>query len=72
MKLPTYYNDEAKEAIMQVVHSERDRQILFRHYIDGRGIEELADEFFLSDSQIKRIIRRHRADIFAYARRNQK
>jgi DNA-directed RNA polymerase specialized sigma24 family protein len=71
MRQEVYYNSDAREAILEVVHNERDREILLRRYIDGRTIEELADEFYLSVSQIKRILRRHRHAIFAYARRTK-
>ena len=47
------------------IHSERDRKILIRKYCDDRTIEQLAEEFDLSDSQIKRIIYKHSMTIFS-------
>lgn len=40
------------------IHSERDRAMLRRRLVDGIGIERLADEFSLSVSQTKRILKR--------------
>lgn len=41
------------------VHSDRDRQIVKRRWIDGMTYEQLSFEFDLSVSQIKRIIYRN-------------
>lgn len=42
------------------IYSQRDRAVLHRRFVDGVKIEPLAEEFDLSESQIKRIIRRGR------------
>lgn len=65
----TYTNDQAREAIMQTVHSERDRKILVRRFIDGICFEPLAEEFDMSVRQIKRIVLKHRDTVFNYVRK---
>lgn len=59
-----YTNSEIKEAIEERIHSERDRKILRRRYIDGLTYEKLAEEAELSVAQIKRIIYKNEAIIF--------
>lgn len=54
-----YTNSEIARAIDDRIHSERDRAILKRRYIDGICFEPLAEEFELSVAQIKRIIYKH-------------
>ena len=51
-----YTNSAMREAIEENVHSERDRLVLSRRFIDGVTFEHLAEEFDMSVSQIKRII----------------
>lgn len=45
------------------IYSQRDRDILHRRLVDGVKIEPLAEEFDLSVSQIKRIIRAGKATL---------
>lgn len=52
-----YLNDEIEYFIDQCVHSERDRKILKRKLIDGITFEALAEEFHLSVSRVKIIVR---------------
>ena len=59
-----YTNSEITEAINERIHSERDRALLKRRYIDGKTYEALAEEFDLSVSQIKRIIYKHEKNLF--------
>lgn len=49
-------NSEIRYLIDEYIHSERDRAILKRRYIDGICYEPLAEEFDLSTIQVKRII----------------
>lgn len=51
-----YTNTEISAAIDDLIHSERDRAILKRRYIDGICYEPLAEEFDLSVRQIRNII----------------
>ncbi len=59
-----YTNSRMIEVIEEYIHSERDRNLLKRRYIDGITYEKLADEFDISVAQVKRIIYRHENMIF--------
>ena len=52
----TYTNSEIAKLIDDLIHSERDRAILKRRYIDGIFFEPLAEEFGLSVRQTKNIV----------------
>ena len=54
-----YTNSEIEWLINEYIHSERDRRILKRRYIDGICFEPLAEEFDLSVRQIKNIVYKH-------------
>lgn len=58
-----YCNSEICGLIDEHIHSERDRAILKRRFIDGICYEPLAEEFSLSVAQIKRIIYKHESKI---------
>lgn len=62
----TYTNDQAREAIEQTIHSDRDRRILTRRIVDGVCYEPLAEEFDMSVRQIKRIVFKHHNTVFDY------
>ena len=51
-----YTNSEIQKAIDEFIHSERNRQILKRRFIDGKTYEGLAEEYDMSVAQVKRII----------------
>lgn len=59
-----YSNSDIAHTIAETVHSERDRMILLRRYVDGVRFEPLAEEFKLSVSQIKRIVYKYEKKIF--------
>lgn len=59
-----YTNSEIAEIIEEYVHSERDRAILKRRYIDGICFEPLAEEFDLSVRQIKNIVYKNEKVVF--------
>lgn len=59
-----YTNSRMIEVIDEYIHSERDRNLLKRRYIDGVTYERLAEEFDISVAQVKRIIYRHENVIF--------
>ena len=58
-----YTNSRIEHIIDEYVHSERDRAILKRRFIDGICYEPLAEEFNLSVSQIKRIVYKYERKI---------
>lgn len=72
MDKPVYYNWQIEEAINQVVHSERDRKLLRRRYIDGIIFEALAEEMDMSVIQCKRICKRYRRPLMAFVQALQK
>lgn len=53
-------NSQLCQAIAEHVHSDRDRRLLRRRFIDGQTYDELSVEFFLSRRQVARIIARAR------------
>lgn len=55
-----YTNTQITEKIMEHIHSERDRAILLRRYVDGITQERLAEEFALSVPGVKLILRKYR------------
>lgn len=61
-----YTNSQIAALIDEHIHSERDRQILKRRFIDGRCYEALAEEFDMSDRHIKRIIYKLQERLFKY------
>ena len=51
-----YTNSDISNLIDEHVHSERNRAILKRRYVDGIHYESLAEEFDMSVRQIKNIV----------------
>lgn len=60
-----YTNSQIRRIIEDFIHSERDRRILSRRFIDGITLEKLAEEQDLSVRQIKNIIYRNEKIIFS-------
>lgn len=61
-----YTNSQIAALIDEHIHSERDRAILKRRLIDGCCFEPLAEEFGMSDRQIKRIVYKLQERLFRY------
>lgn len=59
-----YKNSDLAAIIDNYIHSERDRLILKRRFIDGIYIAPLSEEFDLSERQVKNIIYRYENLIF--------
>lgn len=51
-----YTNSQISAVIDEYIHSERDRRILKRRFIDGICFEPLAEEEKLSVRQVKNIV----------------
>ena len=51
-----YTNSQIKALIIEYVHSQRDRKILYRRLVDGMTFDSLAEEFQMSSRQIKTIV----------------
>lgn len=61
-----YTNSQIRDIIAEYIHSEKERNILYRRLVDGITFERLAEEFEMSVSQIKRIIRRGSEAVFRH------
>lgn len=61
-----YTNSQIRDIIDEHIHSERDRAILKRRYIDGICYEPLAYEFNMSVRQIKNIVYKATNKIIKY------
>jgi AraC-like DNA-binding protein len=61
-----YTNSQICALIDEHIHSERDRRILRRRLVDGICFEPLAEEFDMSDKQIKRIVYKLQERLFRY------
>lgn len=61
-----YTNSQICALIDEHIHNERDRRILKRRLVDGVCFEPLAEEFDMSDRQIKRIIYKLQERLFKY------
>ena len=59
-------NSRIREVIWEYVQGERDRRIIERRLIDKIGLERLAEEFQLSDTQVKRIVKKWSIVIFRH------
>lgn len=62
----TYTNSQISQVIDEHIHSERDRKILKRRFIDGICYDPLAEEFELSVRQIKNIVYKSEKILFKY------
>ena len=61
-----YTNTKIKDIIDDYVHKERDRLILKRRFVDGICFEPLSEEFGLSVTQTKNIVRKYEYRIFSH------
>lgn len=61
-----YTNSRIREIIAEYIHSERDRALLSRRLIDGVTFEKLAEEFDMSDRQIRRIVYKLQEELFKH------
>lgn len=66
LKDKKYFNKDVEYYIEQVIHSQRDRNVLKRKLIDGLTFSELADEFNLSEDAVKKIVYKGAKEIFRY------
>ena len=61
-----YSNSQIRNVISEWIHNERDRHILERRLIDGVTFERLAEEFDMSDRQIKRLVYKLQETLFKH------
>lgn len=63
MMLKQLSNSHINDLIDEWIHSERDRKIMKRRFIDGICYESISEQFDLSVTQIKNIIYRHEKEL---------
>lgn len=63
-----YTNSGVVRVIDEYIHSERDRAIIKRRLIDGRTIEQLAEEFDRSPRAMQRKIAKLQSVVFLHMR----
>jgi AraC-like DNA-binding protein len=61
-----YTNSQIKKLILEHIHSARDRKLLYRRLVDGITFEKLAEEFQLSDRQVKTIVYKGETVLFKH------
>jgi len=61
-----YTNSQISAVIDEYIHSQRNRDILKRRYVDGITYERIAEEFDLSVRQTKTIIYKAEKTIFSH------
>lgn len=59
-------NSELERLIDEWLKSERNRKILKRRLIDGIHYEKIAEEFELTDRQIKTIVKKEKENILSH------
>lgn len=65
-KVKEYSNSQISAVIDEYIHSQRNRAILKRRYVDGITYERIAEEFDLSVRQTKTIIYKAENTIFSH------
>ena len=61
-----YTNSQISHVIDEHIHSERDRKILKRRFIDGIIFDQLAEEFDLSVRQVKNVVYKSEKTLLKY------
>lgn len=61
-----YTNSRISAVIDEYIHSQRNRAILKRRYVDGITYERIAEEFELSVRQVKNIVYRREDELFRH------
>ena len=61
-----YSNSQIRDVIAEWIHNERDRRILERRLVDGTTFERLAEEFDMSDRQMRRIVYKLQEQLFKH------
>ena len=65
METPKQYsNFRLREIVEEFIHSERDRRILVEKFCNRKTMDQIAEKYELSVSQVKRIITRDGEIVF--------
>ena len=65
-QIKEYTNSQMAYVISEYIHHERNRKILYRHFIDGITFEDLEKEFCLSTRRIKAIVAKEERVIWSH------
>ena len=65
-----YSNSRMIEIVKDYIHHSRDRRIMLHKYVEGDTLEKIAEDFDLSVSQVKRIIRKNSDIVFRHMKEN--
>lgn len=61
-----YSNSRMIEIVKDYIHHSRDRRIMLHKYVEGDTLEKIAEDFDLSVSQVKRIVRKNSDIVFRH------
>lgn len=61
-----YANSKFTEVVREYIHHERNREIMFLHFVQGCTYEELGARYHLSSKQISRICENNLEAILKY------
>ena len=61
-----YANSKFTEVVKEYIHHERNREIMFLHFVQGWTYEELGAKYQLSSKQISRICENNLEAILKY------
>lgn len=64
--MPEYSNTQMFNLIDDWIHNARDRRIMKDRLINGLSMETLADKYYLSVAQLKRIVEKNQEVLFSY------
>jgi len=61
-----YINSRFAEIVKEHIHNERNREILFLHFVQGKTLERIAEMYKLSPRHVARICSQNLAKISKY------
>lgn len=70
LKNINYTNSEISEVIEENIHSQRDRIILKKCFIDGLSHEKISEEINMSNRQVSNIISKYSVILIEYLRKD--
>ena len=70
LKNINYTNSEMSEIIEENIHSQRDRLILRKCFIDGLSHEKISEEINMSNRQVSNIISKYSVMLIEYLRKD--
>lgn len=70
LKNINYTNSEMSEVIEENIHSQRDRLILRKCFIDGLSHEKISEEVNMSNRQVSNIISKYSVMLIEYLRKD--